>query len=62
MKPFSIPARTQLAVCSGRRVRLAPSRSGNEYISFSTMSVAPPIERTNSSVRSRRGVRISSNP
>ena len=62
MKPFSMPARTQLAVCSGRSVRLSPSRSGNEYISFSTMSVAPPIERTNSSVRSRRGVRISSNP
>ena len=62
MKPCSMPARTQLAVSSGRRVRLSPSRSAKEYISFSTMSVAPPIDRTKSSVRSRSGVRISSNP
>ncbi len=47
------------AVASGRSVRLSPPRSSKVYISFSTMSVPSPIPRTNSSVRSKSGVRIS---
>jgi len=38
------------------------SRSANEYISFSTMSVVSPSERAKSSVRSTTGRRISPNP
>jgi len=34
-----MPALTQPAVPSGRRVRLSPLRSSKLYISFSTMSV-----------------------
>jgi hypothetical protein len=52
-------ARTQLAVPSGRRLRLSPLLSGKLYISFSTMSVTSPMERLKSSVTSTRGVRIS---
>ncbi len=55
-------ARTQLAVASGRNERLSPLRSGNVYISFSTMSVTSPMLRAKSSVRSTTGVRISPNP
>ena len=55
-----MPARTTLAVFSGRSDRLSPLRSAKVYISFSTMSVTSPIERLNSSVRSSSGVRISS--
>jgi hypothetical protein len=37
---------------------LSPFRSLKVYISFSTMSVTSPIERTNSSVFSTSGMRI----
>jgi hypothetical protein len=50
------------AVASGRSVSDVPSRSTNEYISFSTMSVVSPIERAKSSVRSTIGRPISSKP
>ncbi len=57
--PLLMAARTQLAVASGRRLRLSPLRSVKVYISFSTMSVTSPMERLNSSVRSTMGTRSS---
>jgi hypothetical protein len=54
----SITARTQAAVPSGLNARLSPfSASTKVYISFSTMSVTSPIERTKRSVFSSIGVR-----
>ncbi len=47
------------AVHSGRSVMLRSPLSTNVYISFSTMSVVSPTPRTNSSVDSNIGVRIS---
>src|SRR5262249_29014118 len=55
-------ARTVPAVPSGLSVRDVPSRSGNVYISFSTMSVVEPILRAKSVVTSKMGIRISTNP
>ena len=50
-------ARTMPAVISGRRVSASPFiASCQEYISFSTMSVASPMPRTNSGVGSTMGV------
>ncbi|MNG20636.1 hypothetical protein D3C84_1049080 [compost metagenome] len=47
------------AVPSGRSVSESPFRlSVKEYISFSTMSVTSPMERTNSGVLSTIGVRM----
>jgi hypothetical protein len=46
-------------VPSGRIVRVCSPLSTKVYISFSTMSVASPIERTKSGVGSTIGVRIS---
>ena len=54
-----MPALTQPAVPSGRRVRLSPLRSSKLYISFSTMSVTSPIDRLKNSVASSSGSRIS---
>ena len=53
-------ARATPAVPSGRRVSDRPLRSAKVYISLPTMSVASPTERTNSSVGSSSGSRISS--
>ncbi len=55
-------ARITGAVPSGRRVREVPPLSVKVYISFSTMSVASPIERQKSSVFSTTGTRISLKP
>ena len=52
-------ARMIEAVASGRMVM---PLSAKLYISFSTTSVAAPMERTNSSVFSRIGMRISCMP
>ena len=54
--------------CDGVRYYVAPTiseepfRSAKVYISFSTMSVASPIERTKSPVFSRIGTLISAKP
>ena len=53
----SIIERTMPAVISGRSVKASPFiESFQEYISFSTMSVASPIPRTNRPVGSTMGV------
>src|SRR5512143_592039 len=58
-RPSSRYARTTPAVFSGRSVTRSPERVSNVYISLPTMSVASPTPRSNSSVFSKRGVRIS---
>ena len=60
--PFSSIARTAPAVPSGRSVIERPPLSVNVYICFSTTSVVSPTERSNSSVCSNTGVRISEKP
>ena len=51
--------RTVGAVPSARSVSERPPLSSKVYISFETMSVSSPTERTNRSVSSKIGVRIS---
>src|ERR1043165_970164 len=58
MRWCSIAARTMPAVASGRSARSSfERRSSKLYISFSTMSVASPMPRTNSGVCSTIGTR-----